>query len=77
MTRAISGISASAWPRTIGSDSLRGTAPLLGVEHGGRAGLERGIDGKDAHDSISVVTAKAVIRARVMIAAIRMLAVPD
>ena len=49
MTRAISGISASAWPRTIGSDSRAEIAALLGVEHGGRAGFERGIDGKDTH----------------------------
>jgi hypothetical protein len=30
---------------------MRGNRGVLGVEHGGRAGLKRGIDGKDAHDS--------------------------
>ena len=53
ITRAISGISASAWPRAIGIDSCAATAPRAGVEHGGRAGLERGIDGKDAHEQPS------------------------
>src|SRR5258707_174363 len=28
---------------------LAGGDPAVGVEHGGRAGLERGVDGKDAH----------------------------
>ena len=58
ITRAISGISASAWPRTMGSDSRARCRRLPGVEHGGRAGLERGIDGKDTHVS-TVITAKA------------------
>ena len=32
-------------------DRLAGSDPsAAGVEHGGRAGLERGVDGKDAHD---------------------------
>ena len=31
---------------------MRGDRAALGVEHGGRAGLERGIDGKDAHDRV-------------------------
>ena len=48
MTRAISGISASAWPRSIGSDSLA-TRAALGVEHGGGAGLKRGIDREHTH----------------------------
>ena len=48
ITLAISGISASAWPRTIGSDSARQHA-VLGVEHGGGAGFERGVDGKHTH----------------------------
>ena len=48
MTRPISGISASAWPRSIGSDSLA-TVPLLGVEHGGGTGFKRGIDREHTH----------------------------
>ena len=51
MTRAISGISASAWPRTIGSDSCHGHRAVRGVEHGGGAGFKRGIDGENAHAS--------------------------
>ena len=49
MTRATSGIRASAWPRTIGSESARQNPAVLGVEHRGRAGLEGRIDGKNAH----------------------------
>ena len=50
ITRAISGITASAWPRGIGERLAGDDAAAFGVEHGGRAGAERGIDGKDAHD---------------------------
>ena len=49
MTRAISGISASAWPRFIGCDSCAISLPALGVEHGGGAGIQRGVDGEDQH----------------------------
>ncbi len=47
ITRATSGISASAWPRAMGSVSLAVMMPRC--EHGGRAGFESGVDGKDAH----------------------------
>ena len=55
ITRAISGISASAWPRTMRQRFAREDRALLGIEHGGRAGVERGIDGKDAHEPDAAV----------------------
>ena len=49
MTRAISGISASAWPRFMRLRFHRDQFAGAGVEHGGGAGVERGIDGEDQH----------------------------
>ena len=59
ITRAIIGISASAWPRFIRSDLLRKQLAGVGVENGSRARLQRGIDGKDQH-RISLVGSAAV-----------------
>ena len=50
MTRAISGISASAWPRFIGCVSCAISSVGVGVEHAGGAGVERGVDGENQHD---------------------------
>ena len=49
MTRWISGISASAWPRVIACDFLRNDTASGGVEHGRGAGFERGVDGEETH----------------------------
>ena len=49
ITRAISGIKASAWPRFIACNSCAMHA-CAGVEHGGGAGIKRGIDGEDQHE---------------------------
>jgi hypothetical protein len=39
---------------------MRHDRPKLGIEHGGRAGLERGIDGKDTHDlSLALILASS------------------
>jgi hypothetical protein len=46
----MSGMTASAWPRAMGR-SAGGDPAAIGVEHGGRAGFERGVDGEDAHGS--------------------------
>ena len=43
---------------------MRGDRAALGVEHGGRAGLERGIDGKDAHERGNSSTVSARRRQR-------------
>ncbi len=49
ITRAISGIRASAWPRAIAIDSRVDDSAQFGVEHGGRTGFKRGVDGEDLH----------------------------
>ena len=49
ITRAISGIRASAWPRFIGCNSCAIILVAGGIEHGGGAGVEGGIDGEDQH----------------------------
>ena len=49
ITRAISGISASAWPRFIGCDSCAISWLASVSSTRGGAGVERGIDGEDQH----------------------------
>ena len=52
MTRAISGISASAWPRFIACDSCAISLAGVGVEHAGGAGIQGGVDGEDQHGGV-------------------------
>ena len=52
MTRAISGIRASAWPRFIASDSCAISLAGVGVENARGAGIERGVDGEDQHGEV-------------------------
>ena len=58
MTRAISGIRASAWPRLIGLRFLRDQLAGVGVEHAGGAGVERGIDGEDQHGASFIIVTR-------------------
>ena len=55
MTRAISGIRASAWPRFIGLRFLRDDLARVGIQYGGSAGVERRIDGEDQHGSSLII----------------------
>ena len=50
ITRAISGIRASAWPRFIACDSCAISSAGVGVENARGAGIERGVDGEDQHE---------------------------
>ena len=49
ITRAISGISASAWPRFMACDSCAISLLLSVSSTRGGAGIQRGIDGEDQH----------------------------